>query len=38
VKLQKDLIVDEKSEKINWVLLTKVGVRHIAIIAEEANE
>ena len=38
VKLQKDLIVDEKSEKINWVLLTKVGVKHIAIIAEEANE
>ena len=38
VKLHKDLIVDEKSEKIHWVLLTKVGVKHIAIIAEEADE
>jgi hypothetical protein len=38
VKLQKDLIVDEKSQKIHWILLTKVGVKHIAIIAEEANE
>lgn len=35
VKLQRELITSESSSEVRWLLLTKIGSKHVAIAAEE---
>lgn len=37
VKLQKELITNESSSEVRWLLLTKIGNKHVAIAAEEVK-
>ena len=37
VKLQRELITNESANEIRWLLLTKIGTKHVAIAAEEVK-
>lgn len=37
VKLQRELITNKSASEVRWLLLTKIGPKHVAIAAEEAK-
>lgn len=37
VKLQRELITNKSASEVRWLLLTKIGHKHVAIAAEETK-